>query len=76
MKATESDDLRPEYDFDFSKAKRGKYYQRYVTATNIVKLDDDVARGFPNEQSVNDALRGLLELARRVPRSRGKPAAG
>lgn len=75
MKATKSDDMRPEYDFDFSKAQRGKYHQQYLAATNIVKLDDDVAQGFPNAQAVNDALRGLMEIARRVPRTRGKTAA-
>ena len=76
MNATQSDDMRPEYDFDFSKAKRGKYHQQYLAAVNIVKLDDDVARGFPNAQAVNDALRGLLELAKRVPRARRKTAVG
>lgn len=76
MNATEGDDMRPEYDFDFSKAKRGKYHKQYLAAVNIVKLDDDVAQGFPDARAVNDALRGLLELAKRVPRSRRNTASG
>lgn len=31
----ESDDLRPEHDFDFSKAVRGKYYQQYKASSNV-----------------------------------------
>ena len=33
------DDLRPEYDFDFSKAVRGKYYRQYIESTHVVVLD-------------------------------------
>jgi hypothetical protein len=33
------DDLRPEYDFDISKAVRGKYYRQYIESTNVVVLD-------------------------------------
>ena len=58
-------DLLPEYDF--SDAERGKYAARYAEGTNIILLDPDVARAFPDSQSVNDALRTLIDLARRVP---------
>ena len=59
------DDLRPEYDFDFSKGQRGRYYQRLLKeGSNIVVLEPDVAKAFPNSAAVNDALRSLLELAR------------
>jgi hypothetical protein len=60
-----SDDLRPEYDFDYSKAVRGKYYQRLMReGSNIVVLEPDVAKAFRNSAAVNDALRSLLKRAR------------
>ena len=55
-------DLLDEYDF--SKGIRGKYAQRYSEGSNIVKLDDDVAEIFPDEKSVNDALRALANIIR------------
>jgi hypothetical protein len=62
------DEMRPEYDF--SNAVRGKYYERYKAGTNIVVLDPDVAQAFKGSESVNQALRLLLNLARQqVPQS-------
>ena len=59
------DDLRPEYDFDFSKGERGRYYKRLLKeGSNIVVLEPDVAKAFPDSAAVNDALRSLLDLAR------------
>ncbi|MEM9274527.1 MAG: hypothetical protein AAGA80_16405 [Cyanobacteria bacterium P01_F01_bin.143] len=51
-------------EYDFSQGVRGKYSQRYIEGTNIVKLDDDVAEIFPNEKTVNDALRALAKIIR------------
>jgi hypothetical protein len=59
---SEDDDLEPEYDF--SEAVRGKYYQRYQQGTNVVLLDADVAQAFKDSESVNRALRLLLDLAK------------
>jgi hypothetical protein len=59
----EDDDLQPEYDF--SSAVRGKYYERYQQGTNVILLDPDVAEAFKDSESVNRALRLLLDLARR-----------
>ena len=63
---TEKDDwLRPEYRrSDLGEIVRGKYASRLSEVTNIVVLDPQVARAFPNDDAVNNALRGLLELAR------------
>ena len=63
MSQGQDDDLEPEYDL--SGAVRGKYYQRYQRGTNVVLLDPDVAQAFKDSESVNKALRLLLELARR-----------
>ncbi|HEX7371563.1 MAG TPA: hypothetical protein VF372_02015, partial [Thermodesulfobacteriota bacterium] len=59
------DELRPEYEFDYSKAVRGKYYRRLLEeGANVVVLDTDVAKAFPNSAAVNEALRSLLIITR------------
>ena len=57
------DDLRPEYDFDFSQAVRGKYYKQYMESSNVVVLEPDVAAAFKNADAVNQALRAMLRFA-------------
>lgn len=67
------DELRPEYErSDFGTLVRGKYAARLAETTNIVVLEPEVARVFPNDEAVNEALRGLIkiaEAARPAPRS-------
>jgi hypothetical protein len=61
----EDADLRAEYDFDFSKGERGRYYKRLLKeGSNIVVLEPDIAEAFPDSAAVNSALRSLLEFAR------------
>ena len=72
------DDLRPEYDFDYSKAVRGKYYRRLLEeGSNVIVLDPEIAKAFQDSASVNEALRSLLEIAqstkRLTSRSTGSP---
>jgi hypothetical protein len=63
------DDLLPEYEFDYSKAVRGKYYNRLVKeGSNVVVLDPEVAKSFPDSASVNKALKSLLALTRTTER--------
>jgi hypothetical protein len=58
-----SDELRPEYTFDYSKAVRGQYHRKLLhEGANVVVLDPDVAEAFRDSASVNEALRSLLEL--------------
>jgi len=55
--------LRPEYDFDYSKGVRGKYYKRLLEeGTNVVVLEPDIAKAFSDSVAVNTALRSLLNL--------------
>ena len=43
----EQDEMRPEYDFDYSTAVRGKYYRRLLKeGANVVVLDADIAKAF------------------------------
>jgi hypothetical protein len=61
----ENEEMRKEYKReDLSKGIRGKYFQEYKKGTNLVLLSPDVAAAFPDDASVNEALRGLLKIAR------------
>ena len=72
MKAKEKkavDELRPGYNFDYSKAVRGKYYKRILEeGANVVMLEPDVAKAFVDSAAVNDALRSLLDLTQTTQR--------
>ncbi|MBC6435842.1 hypothetical protein FM036_42450 [Nostoc sp. HG1] len=60
------DELRSEYDFaQMEGGIRGKYIEGYRQGTNLVLLDPDVAQAFPNDKTVNDALRLLIQVAQR-----------
>ena len=64
-----ADELRPEYNrSDFTTLARGKYAARIAEETNVVLLEPAVAKAFPNDKAVNDALRGLLEVAETTAR--------
>ncbi len=52
-------------DYDFSKGVQGKYAKRYGEGTNVVATEPDVAKAFPDHDSVNEALRSLAEIIRR-----------
>ena len=63
------DELRPEYDFDYSKAVHGKYHRRLIDeGSNIVILEPDIAKAFRDSVSLNEALRSLLDLTRSTNR--------
>ena len=49
---------------DFSGGVRGKYAKRYAAGSNVVVLDADVAKVFPNAKAVNTALRALAAVVR------------
>jgi hypothetical protein len=61
-------EMRKEYDF--RDGVRGKYAARVRQGTNIVVLDPDVAKAFPDSRAVNRALRALLKAPRRDSRGR------
>jgi hypothetical protein len=62
------DELQPEYDFaQIEGGVRGKYVDQYRAGTNLVRLDPDVAKSFPTENAVNEALRLLMQIAQRQP---------
>ncbi len=61
MSKIKESDIQPEYDF--SKGVRGKHSRAYQEGTNIVLLEADIAKVFKDSESVNHALRMLMELA-------------
>ena len=52
-------------EYDFAKGVRGKYARRYARGTNVVVLEPDVAKLFPNAEAVNSSLRSLAKIIRR-----------
>jgi hypothetical protein len=68
------DEVRSEYDFASMRGGvRGKYVERLRRESNIVVLAPEVAAAFPTEDSVNAALRGVLDTARTVRSHGGLP---
>ena len=71
MKKASSDELRPEYRRgDLGPGVRGKYFESFQSGTNLVLLEPDIAKAFPTEEAVNNALRSFIEGARGTADSR------
>lgn len=64
------DQMRAHYDF--SGGIRGKYARRYADGTNVVVLDPDVARLFPNREAVNETLRAVAQIVQIQERRRSR----
>ena len=47
-------------EYDFSQGERGKYARRYAKGTNVIVLEPDVAKVFPNSKVVNISLRQII----------------
>lgn len=60
-----SEEMRPEYDFRKLKfVGRGIYAERFRSGTNVVLLDPDVRKAFPDDRDVNEALRVIAKAAK------------
>ena len=68
-----SDELRPEYAFDYSKAKANPYAAQLQGRTVAVVLEPDVAAAFPNSKAVNTQLRAVVAAVPRRSRKRVAP---
>jgi len=63
-KAKKTDDMKTEYKREeLGVGVRGKYYESYKEAHNIVLLQPEVAEAFPTEEAVNNALKSLIKVA-------------
>ena len=58
LKKKSNNGMRDEYDF--SRSERGKHARRYAEGANVVVLEPDVAKAFPNSKKVNASLRKLI----------------
>ena len=71
---TTKDELRPEYDLSqLGRGVRGKYYRQAKAGTNLVLIEPDLAKAFPDQESVNRALRLLVTRASDATRASRKP---
>jgi len=69
MKTKTIEELRPAYEFDYSKAVRGKYFKRLLEeGANVAVLEPEIAKVLTSSTAVNDALRSLLEITRSTQR--------
>jgi hypothetical protein len=73
VKKTTEDDMRP--DYDFSRGVRGKYHARMSKGSNVVALDRDVQKLFPDSASVNASLRALAQAVAAAKKPAGRKAA-
>ena len=66
----DQDNLREEYRREeLGVGVRGKYFKQHSQGTNLVLLQPDIAKVFSTPAAVNDALRGLMQVAKRVSQS-------
>lgn len=61
MNEEKTDEVEMLDEYDFSNAVIGKYAKQYAEGTNIVVLEPDVAKVFPDSNAVNQALRQPME---------------
>ena len=55
-------EMKAEYDFKSMKGGvRGKYVKQYRAGTNLILLDPVLAKAFPTEAAVNEALLAVLK---------------
>ena len=65
-----TDDLRPEYSFDYRKARPNRFAGQVDRSQVVVMLDPDVSEVFTTPESVNAVLRALIST---MPAARTKP---
>jgi len=71
MKRMQNDpDMLKEYNF--SKGVRGKYSKKYAKGTNVVVIETDVAKYFPDHEAVNEALRSLVTIIEKQAKTPAK----
>lgn len=63
-KVKKEDEMRSEHKIeDLGVGVRGKYYEAYKESHNVVLLKPEVAKAFPTEEAVNEALMSLIKVA-------------
>lgn len=67
---TNADEIRPEYRFDYGKAKPNRFAGRRKAERVVVVLDPDIAEVFKTPESVNEVLRALITTMPQIPKSK------
>jgi hypothetical protein len=67
-----TDELRPEYDFDYRKAKPNRFASRIDKDRVVVALDPDVAKVFTTAEAVNDVLRAIVRAVPQTARRKAR----
>jgi hypothetical protein len=58
-------ELRDEYDLSkMTVLPKGRFDPKRRIGTNVVVLDPEIAKAFPNDEAVNEALRLLLKASK------------
>lgn len=62
-------ELRDEYDLSkMPILPKGRFDPKRRIGTNVIVLDPEIAKAFPNDEAVNEALR-LVLIAAKIPHS-------
>jgi hypothetical protein len=65
IKKQDDYELRDEYDLSkMSVLPRGRFDPKRRVGTNVIVLEPELAKAFPNDEAVNKALRSVLKTAK------------
>ena len=53
-------EMRDEYDFDYSKCARGKYYRQATEENGYIRLSPEAQKIFKTSEDVNKALLAII----------------
>ena len=68
-----SEDLRPEYQLDYRKARPNRFASRVDKSRLVVVLDPDIAQVFTSPEAVNKVLRALISTMPTTPKKKLHP---
>lgn len=67
------DELQPEYEFDFSKAKPNRFAGKFQKGSRLVVLSPENAAVFQSSEEVNAVLKALVNTMPARAKKVGKP---
>jgi hypothetical protein len=72
---TEDYDLRDEYDLaKMTIVPKGRFAPHRRAGKNVVVLEPDLARAFPDDKAVNEALRLVVQISKIPSKHKSKTA--
>ena len=70
LEQSAADELRPEYNFDYRKARPNRFAGQIDKSQVVVMLDADISEVFTTPESVNAILRALIKT---MPTTQARP---